>query len=67
MRKYTNKEINALRKEVKSQTNYNLNQIDITSFTAEFINYTIYKNYENDKRTGRQPIKNGRIIRYASK
>ena len=63
MRKYTNKEINELRKEVKEQTGYNLKQIDITSFSADNIVYTIYKDYENDRRTGRQPITSGRINR----
>ena len=35
----------------------------VALFVLLFIDYDIYKNYENDRRTGRQPITSGRINR----
>ena len=63
MMKLTNKQLTEMRKEVKKATGYNLNQIDIVSFSNEEIHYSIYKNYENDSRLGRDPISSGIIER----
>ena len=59
--KMNKKEINEMKMVVKEATGYNLNQIDIISFTDTEIDYNIYKNYENDSRLGKAPIDIGTV------
>lgn len=50
-----------MKKLVKESKGFNLNQIVITASSPDWIDYAIYKNYNNDKRLGIKPIETGRL------
>lgn len=50
-----------MKKLVKAATGYSLNQISIDAFDTDSVNYSIYKNLDNDKRLGIQAITTGRL------
>jgi hypothetical protein len=58
---YESGNISEMKKLVKSSTGYCLKQIRIDAYTPDFIDYSVFKDLDNDTRLGRTAINAGRL------